>query len=295
VRKSLFLLCLAVFGAIPSISSAATLEIQTPSLIITASSGSCTNEQLGQLAKKTQETLDEILALWSADDGLERFGKIRVVFDAPRNGNYSSVFYWEAKGGRRVRVVKVYGARELPQMMAHKLTSAVFPQKDKLIRNMMGILSEVKLGNPLTFPMCGFSCDEWTLAFLDLGLYLPLEKLGPDHESWGMEDKGNGDLRVHDLGKQHRAYAEAGSFGNYLLETYGSGKIKRFHRLSFEKERPWEAAFDLSLGELEKNWLKALKSSRTVKPDNVLLLMDLFQRDPETARNEARILSGKQQ
>jgi hypothetical protein len=143
--------------------------------------------------------------------------------------------------------------------------------------------------------MCGFSCDEWTLAFLNLGLYLPLEKLGPDHESWGMEDKGDGDLRVHDLGKQHRAYAEAGSFGNYLLETYGIGKIKRFHRLSFEKERPWEAVFGLSLGELEKNWLKALKSSQTVKSENVLLLMDLFQRDPQTARNEARRLSGKQQ
>lgn len=294
VSKRLLLLCLAVFWAIPTHSLASTLEIQTPGLIVTDGSGSCSDEQLGQLAKQAQGTLDEIIQLWSTDAGLERFGKIRVVFEAPRNGNYSSVFYWEAKDGGRVRVVRVYGARELPQMMAHRLTSAVFPQKDKLIRNMMGILSEVKLGNPLTFPMCGFSCDEWTRAFLNLGLYLPLEKLGPDHESWGMEDKGGGDLRVHDLAKQHGAYAEAGSFGNYLLESYGIGKIKRFHRLSFEKERPWEAAFGLSLGELEKNWLKALKSNPMAGSENVSLLMDLFQRDPEAARNEARKLSGRQ-
>ena len=153
----------------------------------------------------------------------------------------------------------------------------------------------MKLGNPLTFPMCGFSCNEWTRAFLDSDLYLPLEKLGPDHESWGMEDKGGGGLRVRDPGKQHRAYAEAGSFGHYLLEVYGVDKIKRFHRLSFEKERPWKAAFGLELGELEKNWIEALKSNPKIKPENVSHLRDLFQRDPETARNEARKLSGKQQ
>lgn len=292
--KKLYLLCLAIFLAIPSLSLASTREIQTPSLIVWDGSGSFTDEELGNLAKRAQEKLEEILALWSADAGLERFGKIRVVFDAPRNENYSSVFYWEAKNGRRVRVVRVHGARELPQMMAHKLTSAVFPQKDKLIRNMMGILSEVKLGNPLTFPMCGFSCDEWTVAFLNLGLVLPLEKLGPDHGSWGMEDKGNGDLRAHDFGKQHRAYAEAGSFGQYLLETYGIDRIKRFHRLSLDKERPWETAFGLSLDELEKKWLDTLKSNPTVKPANVSLLTDLFKQDPEAARNKARNLASNQ-
>lgn len=292
--KKLFLLCLMASLAIPSLSLASTLDIQTPSLIIKDGSGSCTGEQLGQLAKKVQTALEKVLSFWSADPGVGRFGKIRVVFDTPRKGTYSSVFYWTRQNGKRARAVGVYGTREEPQMMAHKLTSAVFPQKDKLIRNMMGILSEVKLGNPLTFPMCGFSCDEWTLAFLKLGLYLPLEKLGPDHESWGMEDNGDGDLRVHDLGKQHVAYAEAGSFGNYLFETYGIDKIKRFHRLSFEKERPWETTFGLKLDELEKNWLDTLKSDPTVKPENVSLLMDLFQRAPDAARNEARKLSCKQ-
>lgn len=94
-KKRFLFLCLAVFLAIPSLSSASTLQIQTPCLIVTDGSGSYTDEQLGQLAKNAQETLDHILALWSADAGLDRFGKIRVVFDAPRNGNSSSVFYWD--------------------------------------------------------------------------------------------------------------------------------------------------------------------------------------------------------
>ena len=289
----LLLMLLAVFLAIPSPSPASNLGIQTPGLTVTDGSGSCPDGQLKQLAGDAQQTLEKVLALWSADTGLERFGKIRVKFDGPRNGNASSVFYWETTNGRRVRVVKVFGAWGSPQMMAHKLTSAVFPQKDKLIRNMMGILSEKKFGNPLTFPMCGFSCDEWTLAFLGLGLYIPLEDLGPDHESWGMEDEGSGDLRVDDLGKQHRAYAEAGSFGHYLAEAYGIDRIKRFHRLSFEMGRPWETAFGLSLDELEKNWLRGLKSNQGAKPGNITLLIELFKKNPETARNEARALSGK--
>lgn len=292
--KRLFLMCLVATLAIPSLSLASTLEIQTPSLVVTDGGGSCTDEQLDQLARSAQATLEKVLSFWSADPGMDRFGKIRVVFDNPRKGTYSSVFYWTGQNGKRVRAVRVYGTREEPQMMAHKLTSAVFPQKDKLIRNMMGILSETRLGNPLTFPMCGFSCDEWTLALSNLGLYLPLEKLGPDHESWGMKDEGGGDLRVHDWSKQHRAYAEAGSFGHYLLETYGIDKMKRFHRLSLDQERPWKTTFGLSLDELEKNWLETLNSSPAVKPGNVSLLMDLFKRDPESARNAARKMSGTQ-
>ena len=97
-------------------------------------------------------------------------------------------------------------------MMAHKLTSAVFPQKDKLIRNLMGILTEAQVGNPLTFPMCGFSSNEWVLALLETKSYLPLSELGPDHESWGMKDAGGGKLLILDKAKQHKAYAGNGVF-----------------------------------------------------------------------------------
>lgn len=138
-----------------------------------------------------------------------------MVLDAPRRDVYSCVFFWETSGSRRTRVVQVFGTEGSPQMPAHKLTSAVFPNWDKLIRNIMGTLAEERVGNPLTFPACGLDDDDWVLALRRSGAYLPLRDLGPDHESWGMGDSGGGKLVIHDRDRQHRAYAEAGSFGAY--------------------------------------------------------------------------------
>ena len=180
-------------------------------------------------------------------------------------------------------------------MMAHKLTSAVFPQKDKLIRNMMGILTEAQVGNPLTFPMCGFGSDEWVLALLKTKSYIPLNELGPDHESWGMKDAGGGKLSILDKAKQHKAYAETGSFGNYLFKTYGINKIKRLQRLSQEKDRPWQDVFGISLQELEANWLKHLRTNGETSEENVSIVLKLFERNPGTACSEAQKLAPRKQ
>ena len=184
---------------------------------------------------------------------------------------------------------------ETPQMMAHKLTSAVFPQKDKLIRNMMGILTEAQVGNPLTFPMCGFGSDEWVLALLETKSYIPLNELGPDHESWGMKDAGGGKLSILDKAKQHKAYAETGSFGNYLFQTYGINKIKQFQRLSQEKDRPWQDVFGISMQELEANWLKTLRANGKTREENVSIVLKLFERNPGTACSEAQKLVTRKQ
>jgi hypothetical protein len=214
-----------------------------------------------------------------------------VFFDVPRRDVYSSVFYWDKKGDQRTRIVRVFGTDGAPQMMAHKLTSAVFPQKDKLIRNMMGILTETQVGNPLTFPMCGFGNNEWVLALLETKSYIPLNELGPDHESWGMKDTGGGRLMIHDKAKQHKAYAETGSFGNYLFQTYGINKIKQFQRLSHEKERPWQDVFGISMQELEANWLKTLRANEKIREENVSSVLKLFERNPSTACAEAQKLA----
>ncbi len=150
----------------PALSPASEKELETSHLIVSDATGNLSSEQVRQLADSAQETLNKIIAFWSADPGIAQFGKIRIVFDERRREVYSSVFYWDRKGDRRIRVVRVFGTDGAPQMMAHKLTSAVFPQKDKLIRNLMGILTEAQVGNPLTFPMCGFSSDEWVLTSL---------------------------------------------------------------------------------------------------------------------------------
>ncbi len=222
-------------------------------------------------------------------------GKIRVVFDVPRRDVYSSVFYWEKKDGKNIRIVRVFKSEGSPQMMAHKLTSAVFPQKDKLIRNMMGILTEAQVGNPLTFPMCGFGSDEWVLALLETKSYIPLNELGPDHESWGMKDAGGGKLSILDKARQHKGYAETGSFGNYLFKIYGIDKIKRLQRLSQEKDRPFHDVFGISLQELEADWLKDLRTNGEIRKENVSIVLKLFEKNPDTACSEAQKLAHRKQ
>jgi hypothetical protein len=275
----------------PALSQGSDATLETSQLIVSDTTGNLSNEQLKRLADHAQETLNRILAFWSADPGIARLGKIRVVFDVPRRDVYSSVFYWDKKGDQRIRIVQVFGTDGEPQMMAHKLTSAVFPQKDKLIRNMMGILTEAQVGNPLTFPMCGFGSDEWVLALLETKSYIPLNELGPDHESWGMKDAGGGKLSILDKAKQHKAYAETGSFGNYLFKTYGINKIKHFQRLSQEKDRPWKDVFGISMQELEANWLKTLRADRKTREENVSIVLKLFERNPGTACSEAQKLA----
>lgn len=275
----------------PSQASDATM--QTRHLVVSDATGKLSNEQLKSLATQAQTMLDRILEFWSADAGLDLHGKIRVVFDLPRRDVYSSVFYWEEIDGKRVRVVRVFSSGETPQMMAHKLTSAVFPQKDKLIRNLMGILTEARVGNPMTFPMCGFTSEDWVLSLVKSKTYIPLNELGPDHESWGMKDAGGGKLSILDKARQHKAYAETGSFGSYLLETYGVQKIKEFHKLSRDKERPAQEAFGISLRELEANWLKALMTEEKPREREVSVISNLIAANPGNACAEAQKLLTK--
>jgi hypothetical protein len=288
IMAVLAMIAARIFALGPSQASGKSIE--TTHLIVSDSTGRLTAEQLKSTAGQTQETLNRVLAFWSADPGIGRFGKIRVIYDVPRRDVYSCVFYWEQKGDQRIRVVQVFGTEGAPQMLAHKLTSAVFPQKDKLIRNLMGILTEAQVGNPLTFPMCGFSTDEWALAILQTKAYIPLGDLGPDHESWGMEDSGGGKLTIFDKVKQHKAYAETGSFANFLWETYGVLKIKKLQRLSQEKDRPWSDAFGAGLQELESNWLKHLGTNGKATEDNVSLLVKLLEKSPGSAASDAQKL-----
>jgi hypothetical protein len=295
IRRMIVVSVLVAGLLIPGVSRASNALIETQQLIVNDATGKLSNDQLKSLADQAQAMLERILAFWSADSGIDRWGKIRVVFDVPRRDVYSSVFYWEKKDGGRIRIVRVFKSEGSPQMMAHKLTSAVFPQKDKLIRNLMGILTEGQIGNPSTFPMCGFGSDEWVLALLAAKSYIPLNELGPDHESWGMKDAGGGKLSILDKTKQHKAYAETGSLGNYLFKTYGIDKIKRLQRLSQEKDRPWTDVFGVSLGELEDNWLKDLRTKGKAKEENVSVLLKLFERNPNTACSEAQKLSPRKQ
>ncbi len=255
---------------------------ETQHLTVHDLTGQLSQERVNGLANAAEGALKQILEFWSVGPRIDDFGKIRVELDKPRAGTYASVFIWGKVDGRKMRIVKIFGVEEKPQMMFHKLTHAVFPNDDKLIRNMMGIPMEVKFGNPLTFPMCGYPNDAWVLAFRKVKSYIPLEELGPDHEQWGMSTKGGLPVVVNKA-RQHTAYAESGSLGMYLLNTYGVEKVKAFNRLSHQKERPWAETFGLSLGELEKNWIRSLDSNQKAEEEKVATLVNLLQRDPDAA------------
>ncbi len=291
MRKTIGFIICAIWLSTPALSQASSLQLETADLVVSNNTRDLSDERLRELSTQAQETLNKILALWSVDSGIERFGKIGIVFDAPRRDVYSSLTTWTKENRKLRRVVHVYGAKGSPQMMAHKLTSAVFPQRDKLIRNVMGIVTEMQIGNSASFPMCGFASDDWVSAFLAAKSYIPLSALGPEHESWGMRDRGGGQLSIVDAARQHKAYAEAGSFGSYLFQVYGANKIRQFNRLSHDKPRPSQDVFGITMEELEANWIAALKASEKAREPNVSLVAKLINRNPSTACAEAQKLA----
>lgn len=265
---------------------ASSLILETQDLVVSDQSGRMTDERLKVLAVQAQETLDKALAFWEVDSGASRFGKIRVKFEVPRGHDYyTSVFVVasDGAGGRRARVVMVYGFEKDPMTMAHKLTSAVFPHPDKLVRNMMGVPVEERIGNRMSFPGCGLSSDDWALAFLRVNELLPISDLGSDHASWGHQVGPDGIPRVVDRIKQTKGYVQAGSFGRYLLQQYGFAKLKQFYRLSLQGGRPWTEVFGKEVAALDGEWRAALLAQEVSRGKNADIVWAMFKQSPNQA------------
>ena len=124
-------------------------------------------------------------------------------------------------------------------------------------------------------------------------VFIPLSELGPDQESWGMKDGGGGRLVILDKPRQHKAYAEAGSFGAYLFSAFGSHKIKEFHRISHQRERPWQEVFGKGLEELEAHWIQTLGANAKRGEGNVPLILKMLDMNPDEACVEAQRFQGK--
>jgi hypothetical protein len=245
-----------------------------------------------RVAGQAERALGQITKFWSASPGLEQYGKIRIALNHPRKnaaGNplRTAFFTWANEGGHRFRVVRVFGVDGEPQVMVQKIAHAVFPSPDKLIRNMMGIPMEIRFGNSLSGPMCGFSVDAWVLALRETNAYIPLVKLGPEHESWGMTTRGGMPVTTN-WALHQTSYAEAGSFGDYLLRAYGAERVKAFYSLSSSGRRPWQEVFKLPLDELEKNWIAALQKK---EERNVPLLVKLLKQNAGEACVQAQRLA----
>ncbi len=262
-------------------------EVGTAHLVVSDPSGRMPKERLAQRAERIEALFARILDLWQADPREAQQGKIRVVLLPPGRELRLSVFRWVREGNGKVREVLAAPPGEEPQMLAHKLTSALFPSKDKLIRNMMGEVTEMRLGNPRSFPHCGLDVDAWVLALLRLGLLLPLSELGPGHDTWGMGAQADGIPFTRDPDRHHRAYAEAASFGAFLFDRYGMDKLKQLHQRTGDQGRPWEAVFGSGLAGLEAEWLEHLQQKETQLAPEVALAADLYAADPAAACDQA--------
>lgn len=265
--------------------------LKTDTFIVTDLTQHLSQQRQQALIRQAQTQLDQVLRFYAEKSGTDQQDKIHLEFDQPRGGVYATVFLMEGQGKSKARVVRIFGAEDEPQQVAHKLTHASFPSPDKLIRNMMGIPMEMRFGNPLSFPMCGFRAGDWVLAFRKLEKYVPLAKLGPDHEEWGMTTE-NGVPVTRNRARQHIMYAESADFGDYLLRTYGAEQMKRFWQLSKGGKRPWEDVFGLSLEQLEVAWLQEI-SGRNTDQKTVTYLSGLFNRNSRDACTEAQRISRK--
>jgi len=258
----------------PGRAQAAGAVVETRHLLASDATGRLQDGQLQALAEQAQATLDRLLELWGCPAQTETFGKILLIYDEPFHGHCTSTCFVGRKeggraGGESTRTVRVFGCAEAPLMLAHKFTAALMPQPDKLLRNLMGAISEMHLGNPRSFPACGQDVDDWVRSFARSGTLVPLDQLGPDHESWGMRDQGGGRLMAFDRVRQQRAYAETASFARYLEAAHGLEGLKRLTRLSRAQARPWKEALGAELADLEGRWLESLKEGGMGREEQV--------------------------
>ncbi len=280
-RKMLIsgIILLLLFSAFP----AAGKSFETDRLIVRDIAGQLAPGKFEQLAARIDATLAEVINFWSAQPKSTELGKIIVELEQPLPGDVATSFFLQRQeNGRKVRVIRVFGGTDHPRQLAHKLTSALFPHPDILIRNMMGEAAESRFGNPLSFPMCGFNKNEWVMALLQADAYIPIAHMGPEQGDWGKEIVNNTPT-VKDRRRQHACYLEAGSFGEFLINAYGIEKMKKFYRLSKNKPRPWEEAFGAALENLEAKWLEEIKLSTGSKAANVATLLNLWRINPGTA------------
>ena len=96
---------------------------------------------------------------------------------------------------------------------------------------------------------------------------------------------------VKDRAKQHASYLEAGSFGEFLITTYGTEKMKQFNRLSRNRPRHWKEVFGITLEQLEAKWLEAIKLASRDKEGKISTLVKLVKKDPNTACFSAQNLA----
>lgn len=292
------MLCGAGLSGI-GLGAAVGATLETEHLRVEDATGALDQEKLAGFGALVESRLAAVAEFWGVDPRTHSLGKIRVLYDAPLRGQCTATFFQsglrasgQSQGGQ-MRTLRVFGCVEAPLMLSHKLTSALMPQPDKLLRNMWGALSEEHVGVARSFPACGQDVDDWVRAAARGGGLIPLSQLGPEHESWGMRDEGGGRLAPFDRQRQQRAYAEAASFARYLAGAYGLDALKRLQRLSHTSgARPWREALGADLDELEAGWLRSLRAGSAGREERVGRLVRILTSGPGDPCERARRMAG---
>lgn len=264
-------------------------KAETEHFVVNDLDGRLTKETLERFAAGAEAEFSKVADFWSLPYNTEENGKILLELKRDQGGKSFTVFQLETAGEGTRRVLRVQGI-ENPQELAHKMTHALFPTGDKLIRNMMGIPTETRFGNPGSFPMCGCDLDAWVSVLIKTGDYIPLSELRPEHEEWGMTFKDK-TPSVSDRKKQHASYIEAGSFGSFLIRRFGTEKVKAFYQASLRHPRPWKKIFGLDLAGLEAEWLKTVDDFGRGNAAQAAYLEKLWKENPVRACYEAQDLT----
>jgi hypothetical protein len=83
-------------------------------------------------------------------------------------------------------------------------------------------------------------------SFLNSSLYIPLKRLVKEDGAFRKE--------------HHKEYSlEAASFLSYLIQTYGEARLKKWFLSGKDSIVTFEKIFDVSIEEMEKNWLLEIK------------------------------------
>ncbi len=261
-------------------------SVETAHLVVIDEDSQLTKEELRQFSQRAESSYEKAANFWSMTVMADGREKVLLELYKEHKGYSFSVFQIENRNGQRRSVVHVFGIKE-PQEMVHKLTHALFPTQDKLVRNMMGIPTEERFGSKLSFPMCGFANDSWVVALRRTGSFIPLADLGEKHEDWGMSFKG-ATPAVSDRKRQHASYVEAGSFGAFLLNRYGVEKVKAFYRESRRGGRPWQKVFGTDIAKLEDQWIASLEEHEKNNREKIEYLEELWKDNPVSACKRAQ-------
>lgn len=210
--------------------------------------------ELAQVAELLEKSFAHATSFLGIEYDVAAKGKIPVLFRSPPGIIGFTTAYMAIVFSDYRRALGVAPGMTMVAEITHIITGR---HPDYLIRHLDALYSERKFMGTVTFPGCGFTFHQQAAALVEAGRLVPIAEVPADLFQWGFVP---GKIEsVGDLQQTHRFYAEAGSFGQYLIERYG---VEAMNRLRSRPDRAWSYAYGKSLYELQAEWLQVVAEAR---------------------------------